>query len=205
MTPEQEFSVIRRVLNGEPDAFGLLVNEYERTAYNIALRMVKNREDAEDLTQEAFLKAYRSLSSFREESKFSAWFFRILSNLCLDRLRSEKNRNNMSLSLDEEDAEEGAELQLPDDSFSPERLLDRKLTNDAVKRGLDSLPPDYREVLLLRELRGMSYDEIGEALDLEAGTVKSRIFRARKRLCAFLVEDGNIPDKYTSEQTKGGA
>ena len=93
---------------------------------------------------------------------------------------------------------------MPDESASPEKLLEQKLTREAVQRGLNQLPDEQRQILLLRELRGLSYEEIGEALGLEAGTVKSRIFRARKRLCAFLLADGNIPDQYTSNASKGG-
>ena len=85
-----------------------------------------------------------------------------------------------------------------------ELLLDRKLTRDSVRRGLDSLPPDYRQILLLREIQGLSYDEIAQALSLEVGTVKSRIFRARKRLCTFLIDDGNISDFSSSGKMKGG-
>ena len=82
--------------------------------------------------------------------------------------------------------------------------MDRKLTRDAVQRGLKSLPPDHRQILLLREIQGLSYEEISDVLGLEVGTVKSRIFRARKKLCAFLIEDGNIPDYISSSKTRGG-
>ena len=83
-------------------------------------------------------------------------------------------------------------------------MLEKKLTRDAVRRGLASLPPDARQILLLREIEGLSYEEIGETLGLESGTVKSRLFRARKKLAAFLLKDGNIPDHYTSRTSKGG-
>ena len=84
------------------------------------------------------------------------------------------------------------------------RLLESSLTRDAVRRGLDSLPPDYKQILLLREIQGLSYEEIAAALGIESGTVKSRIFRARKRLCTFLIEDGNIPEFRSSGKMKGG-
>ena len=93
---------------------------------------------------------------------------------------------------------------MADESQSPELLLDRKLTRVSVRRGLDSLPPDYQQILLLREIQGLSYDEIAQALSLEVGTVKSRIFRARKRLCTFLIDDGNISDFSSSGKMKGG-
>lgn len=203
MTHEQELDVIHRVLDGDVDAFEDLIHAYEKTVYNIALRMVHSPQDAEDLAQEAFLKAYHALSSFREDSKFSSWLFRIVSNVCLDHLRSTRNKATISLTMEDEDGE-SEELDLPDLGSSPETVLEQKLTADAVRRGLDQLPPDYRQVLLLRELQGLSYDEISEATNLEIGTVKSRIFRARKKLCAFLIQDGNIPDRYSSLHSEEG-
>ena len=155
------------------------------------------------MAQEAFLKAYSSLDSFRGDSKFSVWLYRIVSNVCLDYLRKRKKRPTVSLSMEDDDGEE-SELELPDLSQSPEEQLEKKLTRDAVRRGLAQLPEDARQILLLREIQGLSYEEIGETLGLEPGTVKSRIFRARKKLCAFLLADGNIPDAFSSSSSKGG-
>lgn len=203
MTREQEAAIVRQVIEGDTNAFEKLVREYEKNVYNIALRMVNNSEDASDMTQEAFIKAYNSLQNFRGDSKFSVWLYRIVSNVCLDFLRSKNRRPTVSLSVEDDDGEE-TEIDVADESQSPELLLERSLTRDAVRRGLESLPPDYRQILLLREIQGLSYDEISSALDLEVGTVKSRIFRARKKLCAFLVEDGNIPDFTASGKMGGG-
>lgn len=203
MTREQEAAIVRKVLGGDANAFETLVLEYEKNVYNIALRMTGNSEDAADMTQEAFIKAYNSLQSFRGDSKFSVWLYRIVSNVCLDFLRSKNRRPTVSLSVEDDDGED-AQLDVADESQSPELLLDRKLTRDSVRRGLDSLPPDYRQILLLREIQGLSYDEIAHALSLEVGTVKSRIFRARKRLCTFLIDDGNISDFSSSGKMKGG-
>ena len=203
MTREQEAAIVRKVLGGDANAFETLVLEYEKNVYNIALRMTGNSEDAADMTQEAFIKAYNSLQSFRGDSKFSVWLYRIVSNVCLDLLRSKNRRPTVSLSVEDDDGED-TQLDVADESQSPELLLDRKLTRDSVRRGLDSLPPDYRQILLLREIQGLSYDEIAQALSLEVGTVKSRIFRARKRLCTFLIDDGNISDFSSSGKMKGG-
>ena len=154
-----------------------------------------------DVSQEAFIKAFNSLASFRGDSKLSVWLYRIVSNVCLDFLHSRKRRQTVSLNMD--DGEGGSsELEIPDLSAMPEEELNRRLTREAVRKGLLSLPEDQREILLLREIEGLSYDEIAQALELEAGTVKSRIFRARKRLCAQLVSGGNIPDGFTSEKAK---
>ena len=195
--------IVRKVLQGDVNAFEKLVTEYEKGVYAIALRMTGNPEDASDMTQEAFIKAYNSLQSFRGDSKFSVWLYRIASNVCLDFLRSRNRKPTVSLSVEDDEGEE-TQLDVADESQSPELLLERSLTRDAVQRGLQALAPDYRQILLLREIQGLSYEEIADVLQIEVGTVKSRIFRARKRLCAFLVEDGNIPDFASSGKMKGG-
>ncbi len=203
MTREQEAAVIRRVLDGDGNAFEALVAAHEKNVYNLALRMTGNAQDAEDMAQEAFVKAYTSLPGFRGDSKFSVWLYRIVSNVCLDFLRRQNRRPASSLSLEDEDGEE-SQMDIPDESQSPEQLLERSLTQEAVRRGLQSLSAEQRQILLLREIQGLSYEEIAETLDLEAGTVKSRIFRARKKLCAFLIADGNIPDSFASSKQGGG-
>ena len=203
MTREQEAMIVRKVLQGDVNAFEKLETEYQRAVYAIAQRMTGNPEDAADMTQETFIKAYNSLSSFRGDSKFSVWLYRIANNVCLDFLRSKNRRPTVSLSAEDDDGEE-TQLDIADESQSPELLLESSLTRDAVRRGLDSLPPDYKQILLLREIQGLSYEEIAAALGIESGTVKSRIFRARKRLCTFLIEDGNIPEFRSSGKMKGG-
>ena len=203
MTREQEAQIVQRVLQGDVNAFEKLVLEYEKSVYAITQRMTGNAEDAADMTQETFIKAYNSLSSFRGDSKFSVWLYRIATNVCLDFLRSRSRKPTVSLSVEDDDGEE-VELDIADESQSPERLLERGLTRDAVRRGLNALSPEYRQILLLREIQGLSYEEIADVLTLEVGTVKSRIFRARKRLCAFLLADGNIPDFMPSGNMKGG-
>lgn len=203
MTREQEAEIIRRVQSGDTEAYEALVTEYQKNVYNLALRMTGNPEDAADMSQEAFLKAYSSLALFRGDSKFSVWLYRIVSNVCLDHLRRQSRRQTLSLSVEDDEGDE-AQIDIPDLSQSPEELLERQLTREAVRRGLDSLPPAQRQILLLREIQGLSYEEISAALDIDEGTVKSRIFRARKKLCAFLVSDGNIPGSVSSSRQRGG-
>lgn len=203
MTREQEEKIIARVLGGDTDAFEALVTEYEKNVYHLALKMTGNTEDAADLSQEAFIKAFHSLSSFRGDSKFSVWLYRIVSNVCLDFLRRRSRRQTVSLSMEDEDGEE-AQLDIPDERQAPELLLEKSMTREAVRRGLAQLPPEPRQILLLREIQGLSYEEIASVLGIESGTVKSRIFRARKKLCAFLLADGNIPDYISSSKQGGG-
>lgn len=202
MTREEELRTVESVLGGDVNAFETLVLSYEKNVYNLALRMVKNPEDASDMAQEAFIRAYNSLASFRGESKFSVWLYRIVSNVCLDFLRSRSRHPTVSLSVENDEGEE-TELDIPDESQSPEALLERRLTRDSVRRGLDALSEEYRQILLLREIQGLSYDEIAETLSMELGTVKSRIFRARKKLCDFLLRDGNIPAVRSSGNSEG--
>jgi RNA polymerase sigma-70 factor (ECF subfamily) len=203
LTREQENLIVQQVLDGDTNAFEELVLEYEKKVYNVALRMVNNQEDAEDITQEAFIKAYNSLSGFRGDSKFSVWLTRIVSNMCLDLIRSRGRRPTISLSVEDEDGE-NVELEISDMRQSPETLMDQQLTKESVRRGLKQLPDEYREILLLREIQGLSYEEISAALDLEVGTVKSRIYRGRKKLCDYLIKDGNIPDFTSSGKMRGG-
>lgn len=201
MTIQEENDAVRRVLKGDANAFGPLVEAYQKNVYNLALRMTGSPEDALDMAQEAFIKAYNSLSAFRGDSKFSVWLYRIVSNVCLDFLRARKNKNTVSLNLPSPDGGETV-LEIPDERTLPEAELERALTRDAVRRGLERLPEDQREILILREIQGLSYDEIAAVLGLEAGTVKSRIFRARKKLCAYLLADGNISDGFSSALAK---
>jgi len=201
LTREQEAAVISRILAGDVNAFEELVLAYEKNVYNLALRMTGNQEDAADMAQEAFIKAFNSLENFRGDSKFSVWLYRIVSNVCLDFLRKRNRRPTVSLSV-EDDGGDDVQLDLPDESQSPDVILQQKMTREAVRRGLELLPEEHRQILLLREIQGLSYDEIAQVLGLEAGTVKSRIFRARKKLCAFLLKDGNIPD-FVSSSNKG--
>ena len=203
MTREEESRIVQKVIRGDVNAFETLVLAYEKNVYNIALRMTGNSEDASDMTQETFIKAYNSLQSFRGDSKFSVWLYRIATNVCLDFLRSKSRRPTVSLSVEDNEGDE-VQLDVADESQSPELLLDRQMTRESVRRGLETLSPEYRQILLLREIQGLSYEEISQALGLEAGTVKSRIFRARKKLCAFLLQDGNIPEFTSSVRTEGG-
>lgn len=202
MTEVSEKKKIEKVLGGDANAFEELVLRYEKTVYNLALRMVGDRDDAFDMTQEAFIKAYGSLSSFRGDSKFSVWIYRITTNVCLDFLRSKSRKQQVSLTVSDDD--EDAQLDIPDPKADPEQQLIKKISMQSVEEGLKTLPDKQRQILVMRELGGMSYAEIGKALSIEEGTVKSRIFRARKRLCIFLLDSGNIPESIASKGMKGG-
>ncbi len=202
MTREEEQNIISRILAGNQDEFELLVKGNEKRIYNLALRMTGSAEDAFDLSQEAFLKAYYQLESFGGESSFSTWLYRIASNVCIDFLRKEKKRKRGSvISLDGEGEER--ELQLPDTRYAPETELQKKELREAINRGLLELPADYRQALIMREISGLSYNEISEILEAPSGTVKSRISRGRKMMAVYLTSAGNFFDKKPSDKMKG--
>ena len=203
MTREEEYALVQRIQSGDSDAFAVLMDLYQKQVYHLALRTVGNPEDAADMTQEAFLRAYRAIGSFRGDSKLSVWLYRLTQNVCIDFLRSRGRRPAVSLTVENEE-DEVQELDVADERFDPEEQYQRKALRDAVRRGLLSLPEEYRTILILREINGLSYAEIGEQLQLEEGTVKSRLFRARKKLCEFLQRDGNLPDTYASKKINGG-
>ncbi len=208
MTREEESRIIRAVLDGDSNRFEELVRAYEKTVYNLALRTLGNQQDAMDAAQEAFLRAWRGLPAFRGDSKFSVWLYRLTMNVCTDMLR--KRGRTMEVSLTEE--EENAVFDIPDERFCPQTELEKKQLRQSVRRGLEKLPEEFRRVLLLRELGGLRYDEIAQSTGLEPGTVKTRIFRARKKLAAILMGDGNFSElssSFTSAEKnrhgKGGA
>jgi len=189
-----EQDLVRAAQNGDRDAFGALVDKHQGMVYALALRMVGNPEDAADLAQDAFLNAWRALGGFDGRSAFSTWLYRLTSNACIDFLRREKRRSQLSMTMEDGEAEEeDRQLDLPDERWSPEKNLERSELRDAIRQGLATLSDDHRQVLLLRELEGLSYAEIGQRLDLEEGTVKSRIARARTALREFLIKSGNFP------------
>lgn len=177
---------------GDQAAFGALVEKYQAMAYSLAFRMLGDSEDAADAVQDAFLNAWRALGSFQGQSAFSTWLYRLTSNACIDFLRRAKRRAAVSMTVTDEDEDAPHETEVPDERWSPERELERSEAHRAIHAGLAALSAEHREVLVLRELEGLSYQEIAQALGLEEGTVKSRIARARLALRDFLVKSGNF-------------
>ncbi|MBR4700554.1 MAG: sigma-70 family RNA polymerase sigma factor [Oscillospiraceae bacterium] len=193
----EDREVIQRVLEGDNDAFGLLVEKYQTKVYNLALRMCGNEDDAFDLSQESFLRAWRSLGSFQFEASFSTWLFRLSSNICLDFLRAKKRRATVSLTMVSDEDEE-TQLDLPDAGPTPEEAAlaadDRRLLAEA----LNSLPADFRQIITLRAIDDLSYSQIAEILGIQEGTVKSRLSRARTALRNKLLQNGNNSDTTSS-------
>ncbi len=177
-------TLVERAKEGDETAFAQLVEENQKRMYHLAYRMMGNHEDALDVSQEAFFKAWRALPNFKGESSFSTWLYRLTSNTAIDHLR--KRKDALSLTTDFEEQDQGNEMDIEDKGVSPENALIQKEIKEEIQEGLDKLPAHHRQVLVLREMFGMSYQEISTTLALDLGTVKSRIARGRKTLREFL-------------------
>ena len=202
MDQDEERRIIAQVCAGDANAFEALVVAYQKQVYNLALRTVGNEEDAADMTQEVFLRAYRALGTFRGESKFSVWLYRLTTNVCIDFLRREKRRSTLSMTVSLDDEEGARQAELPDERYSPHRQAEQQELREEIERGLSALSPEHREVLILREIHQLRYDEIADSLSLDVGTVKSRISRARKQLRNFLLKSGNFSPLPASKGTE---
>ena len=185
-----ERKIIKKAAAGSADAFEQLLLKYQTPIYNLCLRMTGNPEDAADMTQEAFLKAWRSLSSFQFESSFSTWLYRLTTNTCLDYLRSQKRRPQCSLTVEDDDGEEQV-LDVTDEAPTPEEALLSAEERSQLVHALSQLEASQRQIITLRVVNDLSYAEIAEILDVKEGTVKSRLARARDNLRKKLLQIGN--------------
>lgn len=199
MTEEQK--LIRRIQNGDHEAFAELIKLHETQVYNLCLRMCGNPEDASDLSQEAFIKAWRGIRFYKFESQFSTWLYRLTTNVCIDFLRKQKRRPTVSLTIEEEG--ESAELEIADPAPSPEEQTIHMERSRAVAKAMGQLEEEFRMVLTLRIVDDLSYEEISDILNLKVGTVKSRLARARLKL-KKLLEDGNILEIPSSNSKERG-
>ena len=184
-----ELELVRAAQRGDDSAFEELVRLYEKRIYHLSLRLCGSSDDAFEIAQEAFLSAWRGLKFFRGDSSFSTWLYRLASNAAIDFLRRKKRQSGTdTVSLDDEETY----IEPPDPRPSPQQRAERAELRRLLAAGLETLTPEHRQVLLLRELQGLSYEEIAEALELDLGTVKSRIARAREKLRKYLLESGNF-------------
>lgn len=177
-TKSTDAQLVRRVQKGDKGAFDLLVLKYQHRIINLVMRYVRDPDQALDITQEAFLKAYRALGRFRGESAFYTWLYRIAVNTAKNYLAAQRRRP-MDVELDLQDPEQfdlHAKLRETD---TPEGVLMGRQLHETVARAIEALPDDLRTAIVLRELDGMSYEEIAQTMECPVGTVRSRIFRAR--------------------------
>ncbi|MRR50068.1 MAG: RNA polymerase sigma factor RpoE [Rhodocyclaceae bacterium] len=183
---EADQVLVERVQSGDQRAYGLLVSKYQRKLLRLVSRLVRDPAEAEDVVQEAFIKAYRALPGFRGDSAFYTWLYRIGVNTAKNWLVSQGRRVPTSTDLSSEDAEDYGESELLTDADTPERMLASKQMAATVNAAMDALPEDLRTAVSLREIDGLSYEEIAQIMDCPIGTVRSRIFRAREAIAGRL-------------------
>ena len=174
--PPSDLELVARVRGGDDTAFRELVDRHRGRIFGLCCRILRDPEDAEDAAQEAFVKAYRRLDSFRGDSQFYTWLYRVATNVANDHYQARRRRRSV-------EAGDSEMLQPPrhDDPERPDRAAERSDMKEVARRALDKLPPLFRTVLILREYEGLEYRDIAETLNIELGTVMSRLFRARLR------------------------
>ena len=209
--PTDDLTLVRRARSGDQRAFGLLVERYQKKVYAVALGMVKDAEEAMDVSQEAFVKVHRYLDHFKGDSSFYTWLYRITTNTCIDVLRrrgagsSESVEYDDSVQMDLAEANLGALGSQLD--TSPAKAALRRELGEKLDEALAQLPDKHRAILLLRELEGMSYEDLARTLEIPKGTVMSRLFHARakvQRLLADYLADRPEAGLAAPGQGKGG-
>ena len=197
----QDELLIRRAQHGDADAFEQLLLEHQKNVYNLCYRMAGNPDDAMDLSQETFLRAWRCLDQYQFASAFSTWLYRLCSNICIDFLRKRRRQQTVPLTFEDADGEEQT-YAVPDAQPLPEEQVELKLTRETLAAAMAQLLPEHRAVLQLRVVNEMSYEQIADVLDIQIGTVKSRLSRARNQLKKIL-ERGNLSRRASSESMEG--
>ena len=177
-----ELSLVQAAKKGDVGAFGELVKRYDRNVFRIALHITQNREDAEDVVQDAFLKAYENLEQFQGQSKFYTWLVRIAVNEALMKLRRRRPERMGSLDQEVQTEEDSMPREVADWSPNPEQLYNQSELRDILGKTIQGLPPSFRTVFVLRDVEGLSTEETAQALDLSVPAVKSRLLRARLQL-----------------------
>ncbi len=178
---DDDEELVSRCNHGDKEAFSELVLKYQKKVFNVAYRFVGDQEEANDLAQEIFAAAYQNLKKFRGDSKFSTWLFQIATNRGKNRFKYLKRRGffvNKS-SQNQDDEGEGYQRVIPDTTTNPENILSSRQVQKVVQDAIEELEPDHKEIVILRDIEGFSYEEIARMLDLPEGTTKSRLHRAR--------------------------
>lgn len=197
-----DLELVSRAKEGDRQAFETLVSRYESKIYHMALRYTGDAQEALDITQEVFLRMYRGLYSCQEDCNVSVWLYRLTDLVCKDAVRQISSR--AILTEQELDKEEPYEIEIPDLRYNPESVYDRAALRDTIVDAVSALPEHLRKVIVLREIAGMTYEEISDCLELELGTVKSRIARGRDKLRSFLSRPVEKKETETKKPQKGG-
>ncbi len=178
----RDLALVKKAKAGDMLAFEDLILQYEKLVYNVALRMMNHTEDAYDISQEVFIKAYRYIKNFDERSAFSTWIYRIAVNTCIDEMRKRKGKETQSIDKELQDDEGSWKQELVDGDATPEEALVEREDKSEIMQALDTLSEEHKTVVVLRDIRGLSYDEIADITETSLGTVKSRLSRGRKQL-----------------------
>lgn len=181
----EDVALIDEALSGDQAAFEKLMNKYYQHIYNLIFKMIFRKEDVEDLTQEAFIKAFNSLENFDRQFAFSTWLYKIATNNCIDYLRKKKLS---TFSIDKEIQSEDSDFkfEIPDTEYIPDNKIIEEQRKKIIDEAIESLPEKYKRVIVLRHKKEMEYEEIAEKLELPLGTVKAHIFRGRELLNKYL-------------------
>lgn len=185
MVDSTDHRLVIRSINGSPQAFGKLVQRYQKSIFNVCYRLTHNRREAEDLTQDAFIRAYQRLYTFDPDREFGPWMRRVAANVCYNYL--EKINRRKENPLDDEKS-----LSVNGKNDNPEKAVEAVEKSEAIRRAIAQLPPHFRLVLELRHFQELTYDEMSAELELPLNTVKSHLFRARKRLAEMITEVDNF-------------
>ena len=187
--PRPDEELIQAVVAGEKAAFDVLVNRHKVRLYNYLLRLLRNPDEAEEVAQETFVRAYIHAEKYRTIARFSTWLYTIGTNLVRNRIRKYKSRPkflSLALGRSDEDEDDRGSIDLPDDSDNPDRTLEKQELQELVAQGIERIPLRYREAFVLREVNQFTYEEIAEITGLKLGTVRSRINRGRGHFRAIM-------------------
>ena len=190
MLTNREKELLYKAKQGDMDAFEQIIKLYEKKICQTIFYMVKNDSQVEDIAQEVFIKVYKNLSKFNEQSSLYTWIYRITMNACFDEIKKEKKVYHLSNYIDTDDGEQ--EIEYEDEKQNVDEIVERKLNKEVLIKAIKSLNEEYRSLIVLRDIRGFSYWEISDMLNMKLGTVKSKISRARESLKKELIKSSEL-------------
>ncbi len=190
--------LVKKVKNGDADAFEQIIIKYEKKIFGLIYNMLRNENEIEDVAQEVFIKVYKNLDKFNGDSSLYTWIYKIATNLCLDQIKKRKEVIYIDEKLQLDDGE--VEIQIPSDEKLQDEIYEQKELKQKLESCIDKLPEKQKVMIVLRDIKGLSYDEIAEILDLKLGTVKSQINRARLKLKELLEKDGTFVEYIESKK-----
>jgi RNA polymerase sigma-70 factor (ECF subfamily) len=191
-----EQSLVKRAKNGDLEAYEEIIKLYDKKVFSLIFNMIRNQDDVEDIAQEVFIKIYRNLKNFKEESSLYTWIYRITVNICIDEMKKRKQVVYLDEKIQVQDGE--IEVQIPDTGKPLEEIAEDKDIKDRLINCINKLPENARIMIVLRDIKEFSYQEIAEILNLNIGTVKSKINRARNMLKALLGQEGTFEESTES-------